>query len=48
MFALYNMSEDKLAEMPSYNLAESIHNKWKQASGNNSGDLYVAVVDDYI
>jgi hypothetical protein len=42
------MSEDELAEMPSCNLAESIHNKWKQASGDNGGDLYVATVDDYI
>ena len=41
-------SEDELAEMPSCNLAESIHNKWLQASGNNGGDLYVATVDDYI
>ncbi len=41
-------SEDELAEMPSCNLAESVHNKWLQASGNNGGDLYVATVDDYI
>ena len=34
--------------MPSYNLVESVHNKWLQASGNKGGDLYVATVDDYI
>jgi hypothetical protein len=34
--------------MPSCNLAESIHNKWPQASGNNGGDLYVATVDDFV
>ncbi len=34
--------------MPSCNLAESIHNKWLQASGNKGGDLYVAAVDDYV
>jgi hypothetical protein len=34
--------------MPSCNLAESVHNKWLQASGNKGGDLYVATVDDYI
>jgi hypothetical protein len=34
--------------MPSCNLAETIHNKWLQASGNNGGDLYVATVDDFV
>jgi hypothetical protein len=34
--------------MPSCNLAESIHNKWLQGSGNNGGDLYVATVDDFV
>jgi hypothetical protein len=34
--------------MPSCNHAESVHNKWLQASGNKGGDLYVATVDDYI
>ena len=34
--------------MPSCNLAETVHNKWLQASGNKGGDLYVAAVDDYI
>jgi hypothetical protein len=34
--------------MPSCNLAESVHNKWLQASNNKGGDLYVVAVDDYI
>ena len=34
--------------MPSCNLAETVHNKWLQASENKGGDLYVATVDDYI
>ena len=34
--------------MPFCNLAETVHNKWLQASRNKGGDLYVAVVDDYI
>jgi hypothetical protein len=42
------LTQDQLAEMPSCNLAESVHNKWLQASGNKGGDLYVAMVDDYI
>ena len=41
------VTQDKLAEMPSCNLAESIHNKWLQASGNKDGNLYVATVDDF-
>src|SRR5579875_60245 len=42
------MSEEEFAEMPSCNLAESVHNKWLQASGNKGGDLYMATIDDYI
>jgi hypothetical protein len=42
------LTQDQLAEMPSCNLAESVYNKWLQASGNKDGDLYVAMVDDYI
>ena len=34
--------------MPSCNLAETVHNKWMQASGKNGGDLYVAAVDDCV
>ena len=42
------LSIDELAEMPSCNLAETVHNKWLQASGNKGGDLDFATVDDYI
>ena len=42
------MTTEKFAQMPNCNLAESIHNKWLQASGNKGGDLYVAIVDDYV
>lgn len=34
--------------MPSCNLAESIHNRWLQQSGNRGNDLYVATVDDFV
>ena len=34
--------------MQSYNLVETVHNKWLQASGNKGSDVYVAAVDDYI
>ena len=42
------MTAEEFAQMPNCNLAESIHNKWLQASGNKGGDLYTATVDDYI
>jgi hypothetical protein len=45
---LQDLSEDELAEMPSCNLAESIHNKWKQQSGDRGSDLFVATVDDFV
>ena len=34
--------------MPSCNLAETVHNKWLQQSGNRENDLYVATVDDFV
>jgi hypothetical protein len=34
--------------MPSCNLAESMHNKWNQQSGNRGSDLYITTGDDFI
>lgn len=34
--------------MPSCNLVESIHNKWKQQSSDRGSDLFVATVDDFV
>jgi hypothetical protein len=34
--------------MPSCNLAESMHHKWNQKSGNRGSDLYITTVDDFI
>jgi hypothetical protein len=34
--------------MSSCNIAESVHDKWLQASSNKGGNPYVATVDDYI
>jgi hypothetical protein len=45
---LQDLTESELAEMPSYNLAESMHHKWNQQSGNQGSDLYIAIVDDFI
>jgi hypothetical protein len=45
---LQDLTESKLAEMPSCNLAESMHHKWNQQSGNRGSHLYIATVDDFI
>jgi hypothetical protein len=45
---LQDLPESELFEMPSYNLAESMHHKWNQQSGNRGSDLYIATVDDFI
>jgi hypothetical protein len=42
------MIAEEFVQMPNCNLAKSIHNTWLQASGNKCGDLYVAIVYDYI
>jgi hypothetical protein len=34
--------------MPSCNLAESMHHKWNQQSGNRGSDLYTTTVDDFV
>ena len=43
-----NLSLDERADMPSCNLAETIHNRWLQQSGNQMTCLYEATVDDLI
>ena len=42
------MTIKKRAEMPTCNLAETIHNKWLQQSGNKMTFLYEATVDNMI
>ena len=42
------LAPDELAEMPSCNLAKTVHNKWLQAFRNKGGDLYIAAMNDYI
>jgi hypothetical protein len=37
-----------MADMPSYNLSETVHNKWLQKSGNRGNDLFAATCDDKI
>jgi hypothetical protein len=45
---MQNLIESELAEMPSLNFAETVHNKWLQQSGNRRNDLYIATVDDFV
>jgi hypothetical protein len=42
------MNIDERVEMPTCNLAETMHNKWLQQSGNKMTCLYQATVDDLI
>jgi hypothetical protein len=42
------MTIEELAEMPTCNLAENVHNKWLQQSGNKMICLYEATVDNMI
>ena len=45
---LQDLIEFELAEMPSCNLAKSMHHKWNQQFGNQGSDLYIATIDDFI
>jgi len=42
------MNIDEHAEMPTFNLAETMHNKWLQQSGNKMTCLYEATMNDLI
>ena len=42
------MTIKERAEMPTCNLAETVHNKWLQQFGNKMTYLYEAIVDDMI
>ena len=44
---LQNLTADELADIPTCNLAETVHNKWMQASGKRGSDLFVATTDDW-
>jgi hypothetical protein len=45
---IQNLMDFELAEMPSCNLATTVHNKWLQQSSNRRNDLYVATMDDFV
>jgi hypothetical protein len=46
-FSIHNLTPEELADIPTYNLAETVHNKWLQSSGNRGSDLFVATTDDW-
>jgi hypothetical protein len=39
---------EEMADMPSYNLLETAHNKWLQQFGNRENDLFAATCDEKI
>ena len=40
------LSLEEMADMPSYNLLETTHNKWLQQSSNCGNDLFAATYND--
>ena len=47
LFSVQNLTPEELADIPTCNLAETIHNRWLQSSGNRGSDLFVATTDDW-
>jgi hypothetical protein len=45
---LQKLTTEELADIPTCNLAETMHNKWMQASGKRGSDLFVATCDDWV
>jgi hypothetical protein len=49
IFLLFQgLSLEEMADKPSCNLSEIVHNKWLQQSGNCGNDLFAATCDDKI
>ena len=45
---MQKLTTAELADIPTCNLAETVHNKWMQASGKRGSDLFVATCDDWV
>jgi hypothetical protein len=45
---VWGVSLEEMANMPSYNLLEIVHNKWLQQSDNHGNDLSVATCNNKI
>jgi hypothetical protein len=45
---MQNLTNSELAEMPSYNLAKTVNNKWLQESSNQGNDIYVTTINDFV
>jgi hypothetical protein len=48
LYHLQDLTESELAEMPSYNLSKTVHNKWLQQFGHQGTNLSVATVNDFV
>lgn len=48
MLYFQNLTLEERVDMPSYNLAETIYNRWLQHSRNTITCLYEASIDDFI
>jgi hypothetical protein len=49
IFLLFQgLSLEEMADMPSCNLSETVHNKWLQQSGNCGNNLFAATCDNKI
>ena len=47
-FFFQNLTMEQRAEMPTCNLAETIHHKWNTQSGNSMQSIYEATLHDLI
>ena len=48
MELLLNLMADELADIPTCNLTESVHNKWLQASGKQGSGLFMTTTNDWV
>jgi hypothetical protein len=46
--SIHGLSLEEMADMPSCNLSETVHNKWLQQFGHRGNDLFAATCDDKI
>jgi hypothetical protein len=47
-FLFQGLSLEEMADIPSCNLSETVHNKWLQQSGNCGNDLFAATCNNKI
>ena len=47
-FFIWKVSLEEMADMPSYNLLEIVHNKWLQQFDNHGNNLFIATYNNKI